>query len=171
MKNPKRSFVIVLILVAGIASGLWFVVPGWLPFVIRDHRYRQLIGDFQRARPMEEKAPETEGRGWDFQIQVPEGQTTARVHASEHNSVVKVTFADEDRERELYRYVDYTHPKEIRTDKSILYVRWVEILVPLRTTDWILTYDLSSRREIMRRRIDVEDLKKGDLKQGAGIRE
>ena len=155
MKHRKRSLIIIsiLILIAGVATDLWIEVPAWLPFVIRNRDYRQLIGDFQRAKTSDKKTP---GAGWDFQLQVPGSQTTARVHAAEHNSVVKIKFADEDKERELYSYMDYTHPKEIRTAENILYVRWVEIL--FRTNYWILAYDMDSRREIMRRRIDMADL-------------
>ena len=158
MKHTKRNLIIILILalIAGVAGGLLVAVPGWLPFVIRDRRYRELIDNFQRAIPRDKASAGAERRGWDFQVQLPQTQTTARVHAAEHNSVVKVKYGDEDYERSLYEYVDYTHPKEIRTADNVLYIRWVEIL--FRTNDWILAYDLASRREILRRRIDPSDL-------------
>lgn len=47
-------------------------------------------------------------------------------------------------------------PVEIRAADNVLYVHWVEILI--RIDHWLLAYDLASRREIVRRRIDPGDL-------------
>jgi hypothetical protein len=40
--------------------------------------------------------------------------------------------------------------------QNTIYVYWVETL--LRTDHWLLAYDLVDRREIVRRKIDPEDL-------------
>ena len=91
---------------------------------------------------------------------MPERRMTAQVRAVAHMGVARVKYGDEDDERTLYRYVDYSHPKEVRTKGNTLYVYWTENL--FGTEHWILAYDLAERREVARRRIEPGDLGRYD---------
>lgn len=157
MSRSKRNFIITgLILIVAIAGGLWVMICGWPPIIIRDHQYRELIADFQRATLKDRDRPGGSNAGWQFQVELPESRTTVLVQAVAHMGVATVKYADEKDERPLYKYVDYSGPVEVRTHEKILYVHWAEIL--LRTDHYILAYDLDGRREIARRRIDPSDL-------------
>jgi hypothetical protein len=70
--------------------------------------------------------------------------------------VVKVQFADEPGPHDLYRYVAYSSPVALRTDGDVLCVYWSEALI--HEDRWLLAYDLASRREIDRRRVDPRDI-------------
>ena len=74
--------------------------------------------------------------------------------------VVRVQYGDENSDRLLYKYVDYSHPKEIKTSGNILYVYWVEMF--FYDDHWLLAYDMAKRREIARRLIDPGDLGKAE---------
>lgn len=82
--------------------------------------------------------------------------TTVRVQARDFMDVVKVRYGDEHGPHNLYRYVDYSSPVALRTDGDVLYVYWSEALIHVDT--WLLAYDLASRREIDRRRVDPRDI-------------
>lgn len=154
MSSTKRVLIISIpILIALVAGGLWVVIYG--PPIIRDRQYRELITDFQRAQRRDKVRPENNA-GWDFEVQVTEKQSPIRVQAFSHLAVVGVKYEDESDVRALYKYVDYSHPREIRTAGTKLYVYWTEILFD--TKDWLMSYDLTNRREIVRRRIDRGDV-------------
>ena len=154
MSSTKRVLIISIpILIALVAGGLWVVIYG--PPIIRDRQYRELIADFQRAQRRDKVRPENNA-GWDFEVQVTEKQSPIRVQAFSHLAVVGVKYEDESDVRALYKYVDYSHPREIRTAGTMLYVYWTEILFD--TKDWLMSYDLTNRREIVRRRIDRGDV-------------
>ena len=158
MNHTKRnSIVAIVVLTAVIGGGLWVAHSGWPPFIIRDRHYRELIGNFQRAMHRDKIRPGDENAGWEFQVQVAEMQTTAWIRAVAHMGVARIKYGDEEDERKLYKYVDYSHPSEIRIAENILYVHWTESMIV--TGDWILAYDLTGRREIARRRIDPSDLR------------
>ena len=157
MNHTRRNLLIVtLFVIAAIAGGLWVAVSGWPPVIIRDHQYRKLIGDFQRATHIDRVRPGDGDAGWEANIEIPESQTTAAVRAVAHMGVIRVKYSDEDGERPLYGYEDYSHPKEIRVGENILYAHWSESL--MWTDHWVMAYDLAKRCEITRRRIDPGDL-------------
>lgn len=144
--------VIFLLAISGFA---WIVVSGWPPIIIRNSEYRKLISDFHQAQ-LREKSSRDSNISWDFHIQIPERQINVRIWAAYSGGVVWLKDMDGEPDRPLYEYVDYTHATEIRTAENILYVHWVETL--FRTDHWLMAYDLSNRREIVRRKIDPADL-------------
>jgi hypothetical protein len=152
--KTKLLISIAVIIIVAIAGVLWAAFGP--PIIIRNREYRELISNFKQAQPREQKTGDRNVL-WDFQIDVPERQTTARVSAVPYPGVLGLKYIDESESRALYEYVDYSHPVEVRTSENILYVFWVERL--LRTDQWILAYDLAGRREIVRRKIDPDDLK------------
>ena len=144
-----------LILVLAAAGGVWVAISSWPPIIIRNQHYRKLISDFKRATLRDKIRPAGGNEGWDFSIQPDASQTPVFVKAVWHG-VVRIKYPDESVERDIYKEVDYSSPIEIRTDAATLYVYWVE---PLITTDYFLVaYDMSSRREITRRRVDPLDV-------------
>lgn len=126
------------------------------PPIIRNREYRNLLADFHRAEHRNRIRPDDKNAGWDFEVHVAEKQGTIQVLAGPQMAVVRVKYQDEGDTRDLYQYVDYSHPQEIRTAGNILYVYWTEILLDTRC--WLLAYHLVARREIVRRRIDPGDL-------------
>jgi hypothetical protein len=154
--SPKKRFLVaaILILVGGTAAWLWGTISGWP--IIRDGHYRELIHGFQQAQRRDNLWRGDRKGGWDFQIGLAQTRTTVQISAFPYMSVVRVKYDDEIDVRDLYEYVDYSHPSEIRTAVQLLYVHWSETL--LHTDHWILLYDLAARREIARRRIDPRDL-------------
>ena len=149
----RKLIVVILILLVAAAGGLWVVISGWPPIVIRNRQYRELIATFQSAQ-QRDRLSRGDNAGWEFQVQLPDKQTSVQVRASPQNSV-KIKYNDEGAERELYQYVDYSSPIELRTAGDILYVYWGEIMSGSQY--WLLAYDLRGRREITRRRIDPRD--------------
>ena len=152
----RKLIVITLILLVAVAGGLWVVISGWPPIVIRDRRYRELITAFQSAQRRDPLWRGDESLGWDFEVQLADTQTSVRVKAFPRMAVVRINYNDEAADRPLYRYVDYSHPKELRTRGNILYVSWTETM--FGTKYWLLAYDLPGRREITRRRVDRVDI-------------
>lgn len=148
---------VVLLLIAAVAGALWVAVSGWPPIIIRDRQYRELVTAFQQALPREHRRPVNENDGWEFQEQVPDKATFTTVQAGSHQGIITIKYEDEERERPLYKYVDYSSTADVRTSGSILYVHWVERF--LRTDHWLLAYDLASRREIARRKVDPNDVR------------
>src|SRR6185295_2658143 len=157
IKNTMRKLIVVtLILLVAVAGGLWVVVSGWPPIVIRDRQYRELIAAFQSAQRRDHLWRGDENAGWDFEVQLAEEQKSVQVKAFPHMAVVRIKYNDESAERALYKYVDYSHPKELRTAGNILYVSWTETM--FGTKYWLLAYDLPGRHEITRRRVDARDI-------------
>ena len=150
----KRLILTCVIFNAAVAGIVWVAIFG-PSIIIRDKEYRQLISNFQQAQPREKKSDDRNVL-WDFQIHLPEKQTTIRVWAPAYPGVVWLKDKNGEPDRPLYEYVDYSHPVEIRTAENILYVYWAESL--LRTDNWLIAYDLVNRREIIRRKIDHDDL-------------
>jgi hypothetical protein len=150
----RKLVVVTLILIVAAAGGLWVVISGWPPIIIRNRQYRELIAAFQSAQQRDRLSRVDTNADWEFQVQLAK-QTSVEVKASLHNSV-RIKYNDEGAERELYQYVDYTSPMELRTAGDILYVYWSETM--LGTKYWLLAYDLPGRREITRRRIDRGDM-------------
>jgi|SRR2546423_7503119 len=158
MRRTKRNLIIVALISLTIVAGiLWVAVSGWPPIIIRDRQYRELIVDFQRAPAKNRIRPGDNDAGWEFQVGVPESQTTALVQAVAHMGNARVKYGDEAEARALYKYVDYSSPIEIRATDRVIYVHWAETL--LRTDHYILAYDLAKRCEVTRRRIDPSDLR------------
>jgi hypothetical protein len=161
MKTIKRKLLMLsgVMVILAIAGFIWVVISGWPPIIIRDSQYRKLISDFQQAQKNDKVRRSENDEHWDFAVQLPEAQTAVQVSTSHIGfGVVSIKYADEASLKPLYQYYDYSHPEEIRTSRNILYVRWQEIL--FRTDDWLLAYDLANRREILRRKIDPDDLEK-----------
>jgi hypothetical protein len=151
----KRLILTCVIFNAAIAGIVWVAIFGWPSIIIRNKEYRELIRNFQQAQPREKKSGD-ENVLWDFQFHLSNGQTTIRVWAPAYPGVVWLKDIDGKADHPLYKYVDYSHPVEIRTTENVLYVYWAESL--LRTDHWLIAYDLVNRREIVRRKIDPDDL-------------
>jgi hypothetical protein len=156
----KRRILISVILMTAVAGIVWVAISGWPPIIIRNKEYRQLISNFQQAQLRDRingnKDIDNDMAGWDFQVDVPEKQTTGKVKAVGHMGVVWIQYKDENNPNRLYESVDYSHVQEIRTAENILYVHWVETL--FQVDHWLIAYDLVNRREIVRRKIDPDDL-------------
>lgn len=153
----KRTLLIVLTLfipITVIGTLLGGIYYGWP--ILRNRPYRSLITDFQHAQLKDHRWRGNENDGWDFPVQLADVQTKIQIQAHPYMAVVRVKYEDEDNERPLYNYVDYSHPKEIRTAGQVLYVYWTESL--FHTDHWLLAYDLAGRREVIRRRVDPDDL-------------
>jgi len=129
IKNTMRKLIVVtLILLVAVAGGLWVVISGWPPIVIRDRQYRELIAAFQSAQRRDHLWRGDVNAGWDFEVQLAENQTSVQVKAFPYVAVVRVKYNDEGAERPLYKYVDYSHPKELRMEGDILYASWTETM-------------------------------------------
>lgn len=152
----RKLIVVTLILLIAVTGGLWVVISGWPPIVLRDSRYRELIAAFQNAQRRDHLWRGDENAGWDFEVLLAEKQTSVQVKAFPHMAVVRIQYKDEGAERPLYKYVDYSNPKELRTEGNILYVSWTETM--FGTKYWLLAYDLAGRREITRHRVDPVDI-------------
>lgn len=159
--KTKLLILTAVVLLIGVAGVVWVAIAGWPPIIIRDSKYRELLSNFQQAqlksRINGDKDIESDMAGWDFQIERPERQTPIQVKAIGHMGVVWVKYSDENNERKLYEYFDYSHVREIRIAQNVLYVSWAETL--FRTDYWLMAYDLANRREIVRCKIDPQDLK------------
>ena len=123
--------------------------------IVRDAGYRALVDAYARAVPHQRTPRGQEEPEWNVDLPLPDG-ASVRVHARRQMAVVSVQYSDETAPRPLYKYEDYSNPVAIRTAGNVLYVSWDEIL--LHADHWILAYDLASRREIERRRVDPNDL-------------
>jgi hypothetical protein len=156
----KRLILTGVIFNAAIAGVIWVAISGWPSIIIRNNEYRELISNFQQAQLRDRingnKDVDSDMAGWDFQVQVPEKQITAQVKAAGHLGVVWIQYKGENNPNHLYKYVDYSHVQEIKTAENILYVHWVEIL--FQADHWLIAYDLKNRRELVRRKIDLNDL-------------
>jgi hypothetical protein len=149
-----------LVLTSATAVAVWWVwsaVFGWPP-ILRTASYFALLAEFARATPISETSLGTQASGWNSQIQVTD-RVLATIRGRSHMDIISVTYSDETQPRALYEYTDYSGPVAVRRAGDMLYVHWVETL--LRSDDWLLAYDLSSRREVQRRRIDRHDLLQG----------
>jgi hypothetical protein len=146
-----------LLLVVAVPAALWIGISGWPPIVIRTASYAELIDSFKRATVRDKNSRnQMSMSAWDFLVQPSGSQAAVRVQGGTAR-VVRIKYQDESADRALYKYVDYTRPVEIRTNGNTLYVYWVETLIV--TKHWILAYDILSRREVARARIDPADLK------------
>ncbi|HEU0173977.1 MAG TPA: hypothetical protein VFV58_06915 [Blastocatellia bacterium] len=153
--KPRYLLIGLFILIdAAVAAGFWAIY--YWPPVIRNHYYRELVVDFQRAQIKARIQDGDEKGGWDFQIQMPGSKTTAQVKASSNMGIATIRYSDEGATRKLYVYADYSSPAGIRIGENLLYVYWTHTL--FNTKHWILAYDLVGRREITRCRIDPNDL-------------
>ncbi len=151
----RKLIVITLILVVAAAGGLWVLISGWPPIVIRDRQYRELVAAYHHAQHRDHLSRGDENAGWDFQVELAEKQTSVQVKAFPHLNA-RIKYDDESAERALYKYVDYTNTQELRTAGNILYVSWSETM--LGTKHFLLAYDLPGRREIFKRRVDPGDM-------------
>jgi hypothetical protein len=151
----KRLILTCMIFNAAVVGIVWMAIFGWPSIIIRNNEYHELIGKFKQAEPKARKQGD-ENILWDFRIHIPERQTTIRIWAPAYSGVVWLKEMNGEPDRPLYEYVDYTHPTEIRIAESILYVSWNETL--LRSDHWLIAYDLVNMREIVRRKIDPDDL-------------
>jgi hypothetical protein len=155
MLKPRHILIAFLIFIASAGVAVLWGIFYWPP-IIRNHYYWELVGDFQRAQ-IKSKIQNSDDKGrWNFQIQIPGSKTTAQVTASSSGGITTIKYSDEGAARDLYEYTEYTSPTEIRIAGNVLYVLWVSPLFGPR--HWLLVYDLAGRREIMRRRIDPNDL-------------
>ena len=159
MKLTSRYLllIVVVIVVPVAIVGVLVIVENSKHRIVRDGEYRELIGEFQRAIPRNRINPDDKNSGWEFHVQIPETQNTVLVKAPAHPGVVRIQYGDEIGERPLYKYVDYSHPKEIKTSENILYVYWVEMF--FYDDHWLIAYDMANRREIARRLLDPSDLR------------
>ena len=149
---------VIITLIVAVTSGLiWVAVCGWPPVIIHNSEYRKLIADFKQAQRREQLPDKAGNTCWDFQVQLPDSQTTVQVKGFAFSSVVGITYSDEGVQRKLYEYFDYSHPHVIRMAGTILYVHWTESL--LITENFLMAYDMAARREILRRKIDPGDLR------------
>jgi hypothetical protein len=155
LMKAKLLILIPVILITAVAGIVWVAVSGWPPIIIRNREYRELLNHFQQAQLREQKRGDRNVL-WDFQIDVPERQTTARVWAPAYPGTATIKYIGEGDEHRLYKYVDYSGVREIRTAGNILYVYWIDGV--FRPDNWLLAYDLAGRREIARRKIDPRDL-------------
>ena len=123
--------------------------------VSRNAGYRTLVTEFQKATQVERpQAGDDSG----IRVQVGATDVIVTINAPTYPGVVSLKYSDEPKPRTLYKYVDYSLPVAIRRSGDILYVHWAETLT--HTVDWLLTYDLSGRRELSRRRVDGNDLRR-----------
>jgi hypothetical protein len=152
--KAKLLILIPVILLIAVAGVVWVAVSGWLPIIIRNSEYRELLSNFKQAQPREKKVGDRNVL-WDFQIDVPEKQISVGVWAPAYPGVVRIKYKEEE-QCALYESVDYSHPKEIKVAENILYVYWSDGV--FRPDHWLLAYDLAGRREIARRKIDPGDL-------------
>lgn len=81
------------------------------PPIIRNREYRNLLADFHRAEHRNRIRPDDKNAGWDFEVHVAEKQGTIQVLAGPQMAVVRVKYQDEGDTRDLYQYVDYSHPR------------------------------------------------------------
>jgi hypothetical protein len=156
----KRRILISVILMTAVTGIVWVAISGWPPIIIRNREYCELISNFQQAQLRDRingnKDVDSDMAGWDFQVHVPKKQTTGKVKAVGHMGVVWIQYKDENNPNRLYESVDYSHVQEIRTAENILYVHWVEAF--FHTDHWLIAYDLENRRELVRRKIDPNNL-------------
>jgi len=145
--------------VAGfVASVAVSAVAGGCAQVTRNTEYHAAIDSFRRAVPHEPVARAELSAEWNFQLQVPGSDVTVSVRAIDAPSVVTIRYSDENADRPLYKYRDYSIPVAIRTTDQVLYVYWTEAL--FSSHSWLLTYDWQHRREIQRWRVDPNDMPK-----------
>lgn len=143
------SFSVVVAVAIEIAGEIY----GWP--IIRTDRYRALVDKYAHAAPLTAIPGENQHSEWNFEHALSNG-TTVRIQANGFMDVVRVHYRDESHAHDLYRYVDYSSPIALRTDGDILYVYWGEALI--HSDNWLLAYDLASRHEVDRRRVDPGDI-------------
>jgi|SRR5215813_11668300 len=159
MKLTRRNLLLIILVVIVVPVaivGVSVIVENSKHRIIRDGEYRELIGEFQRAILRDRINRDDKNSGWEFQVQIPETQTTVLVKAPASPGVVQIHYGNEIGDRPLYKYVDYSIPIEIKTSGNKLYVYWGEAFI--YNDSWLLAYDLANRREITRRLIDPGDL-------------
>jgi hypothetical protein len=156
--TPKQRYSLILTVIiigAGSAASLLVWVFGWPLIIIRDNQYRKLIEDYHQASRIDKKGVAARF-GNDFQIKTPGSHGAALIQVPASIGVVSIKYDDENSSRSLYRYAEYSSPIEIKTNGTTVYIYWVEPL--FGDNYWILAYDLANRREIIRRKVDPEDL-------------
>jgi hypothetical protein len=129
---------------------------GWPLIIVRNQEYRDLIHNFQRAQRKERVKEADDSVHWQVQAQVPESRTSVQIKGTDVYGVARIRFQGEQEEHQLYEYVDYSYVGEVRVAQNTLFVYWYETL--FHTDHWLMAYDLVARREIVRRKIDPEDL-------------
>ena len=151
--SRRKWWVVAFVIVAAVAIEMAGVIYGWP--IVRTDGYQALIDKYAHAVPMAAIPAENQHVEWSSEHSLSSG-TTVRIQARDFMDVVKVHFRDESKPHDLYRYVDYSSPIDLRTDGDTLYVHWGEAL--LHSDNWLLAYDLAHRREIDRRRVDPRDM-------------
>ena len=152
--SRHKWWALAFIVVAAVAIEIAGLVYGWP--IIRTDKYFELVDKYAHAASITARKDAAGQRSeWNFEHSLS-GGATVRIQATDFMDVVKVQYRDESRPRHLYRYVDYSSPIALRTDGDILYVNWGEAL--LHSDIWLMAYDLASRREIDRRRVDPRDI-------------
>ena len=149
----RKRWIITFIVVVALAIEVGGLIYGWP--ILRTAQYRVAADEYAHATPvaaipMDNHTNHTE---WKFDHSLSSG-TTVHIQARDFMDVVKVNYGDGP--HDLYRYVDYSSPIALKVAGDVLYVYWGEALI--HSDRWLLAYDLASRREIYRRRVDPRDI-------------
>lgn len=151
--SRRKWWTVAIGVLGAVAIGIAGEVYGWP--IIRTAGYGVLVDQYAHAVSITAIPGENRPSEWNFEHSLSRG-TTVHIQATDFMDVVKVHYRGESKPRDLYRYVDYSSPIALRTDGDILYVCWGEALI--HSDIWLLAYDLASRREIDRRRVDPRDV-------------
>jgi hypothetical protein len=144
--------------ILGVVVGTSAAVVGCLTLglpIVRTAGYHALIREYARATPVQPASGPDQSLMWNVDLPLSNG-AKVRVRARDHLDVVTIHYPDETTPKPLYEYEDYSNPVAIRRAGGKLFVYWAETL--LHTDCWLLAYDLESRREIERRRVDPRDM-------------
>lgn len=110
--KPRYLLSIFLIFIAAavVVGGLG-ILYGW-PFILRNHHYWELVGDFQRAQSKAEIQNGDKKGGWDFQIQISGSNTTAQVRAPAFVGITTIEYSDEGSTRDYMSMLNTPAPRK-----------------------------------------------------------
>lgn len=138
-----------------------FAIAAWIfnTTVWRDAEYWKLIEGYKAARVLPKRPDAQDPRNvkrWEEQIALPNGISVTLV-ALEGFTSSTVRYSDEQTPRDIYRYVDYTVPTDVRIRGGQLYIlRGIALLTREMR---LLLYDLTRRELVVDRRVDDRDLR------------
>lgn len=145
--HPATAYrnIVALSVAAGAACG-----------VSRDAAYFQLLEQFSKAQSRGAVADGGLTPAWQFEVPLARSSVTAKVGGRQGMDVIRVQYSDKAAPRTLYDYVDYSNPIDVRVDRTVLYVYWVEAL--FGSTSYMLAYDLENRSMLAKRQVDPKEI-------------